>query len=371
MLIKARESLKEVLDLFRAHERKIIRGAFIRATEKKISAWSSVGELRLFHSNERIVAAAVLTQARCRQPVKDFSRTVRFQIEPGDLVVKRLACYPGHERLLSNFLLSLTERASRVWVRLWQEHPVDRAVAHLASAKSKATKILSGSEIVGIWLLGEDLQLRQLPSSERWTTRRLKIDPLCVDAAKAAVLANGSQLVTHYSAQYNDRGSWSALCIRGYGGQSDFIIKPSEMPKEWKKRNKNSLALEIADTDAREKLPELERLIGAVPGIKHRIRIMRLAAGGAIKRHTDLVDLDAGTTNGKNLRIHIPLWTNPWVWFTSWDLAGREIKTQMKKGEAWYLDTRKPHQVENKGKTDRFHLVMDVVSCPDLLRLLR
>ena len=363
--------LQETLDLFRAHERGIVRGAFIRATEKKLVLWSLANELKLIRSPHRVVAAAVLALARCSQPVKDFSRATRFHIEPGELIVKRLACQPGYESSVSSYLLSLTNKAPRVWLRLWQEHPIDRAVADLTSAKLKATKILSGSEIVGIWLLGKDLRLEKPLPSEGWTMRRLRIDPFCIDDARKAVLAKGDHLITHYSTQYNDRASWSALCIRGYGGRSDFILKPSEMPKEWKKRNRKSLALEIADTDARQKFPQLEPLIEAVPGIKHRVRIMRLAAGGAIKRHTDSVDPDAGTAYGKNLRIHIPLSTNPAVWFTSWDLKGGEIRSRMKEGEAWYLDTRKPHQVENTGKTDRLHLVMDVVSCPKLLGLLR
>lgn len=365
------DSLQEALDLFRAHERGIIRGPFLRATGTRISSWSAANQLKLIRSRDGLLAAAVLAVARYRQPVKDFSRSTRFHIEPGDLIVKRLACQRGYERICSRFLLSLTAKTPRVWLRLWQEHPVDRAVAHLASAKSKATKILSGSELVGIWLLGEGVRPAKLPPSEQWTIRRLKIDPLSVDDAKVAVLAKGDQLITHYSTQYNDRASWSALCIRGYKGRSDFIIKPSEMPKAWKKCNQKTLALEIADTDARKKLPELESLIEVVPGIKHRIRIMRLAAGGSIKRHTDSVDVDAGTTQAKTLRIHIPICTNSAVWFTSWDPKGREVKTRMKEGEVWYLDTRKPHQVENNGKTDRLHLVMDVVSCPELIALLR
>jgi hypothetical protein len=365
------DSLQEALDLFRAHERGIIRGPFLRATGTRISSWLAANQLKLIRSRDGLLAAAVIAVARFRQPVKDFSRATRFHIEPGDLIVKRLACRSGYEQVCSSFLISLTATTPRVWLRLWQEHPVDRGVAHLAYAKSRATKILSGSELVGIWLIGKDVRLAKLPPSERWTIRRLQIDPLSVDDAKLGVLAKGDQLVTHYSTQYNDRGSWSALCVRGYGGRSDFIIKPSEMPKEWRKHNQQSLVLKIEDTDAREKLPELEPLIRAVPGVKHRVRLMRLAAGGSIKRHTDSVDPDAGTTNGKNLRIHIPLYTNSTVWFTGWDLNGHEVKARMREGEAWYLDTRKPHQVENRGNTDRLHLVMDVVSCPKLLELLR
>jgi hypothetical protein len=92
--------------------------------------------------------------------------------------------------------------------------------------------------------------------------------------------------------------------------------------------------------------------------------------GGSIKRHSDVIDREAGTTENKILRIHVPIFTNPLVRFTSWDRFGRQKTTHMKESEVWYLDTRKPHQVENNGNMDRLHLVMDVVSCPELLSAL-
>jgi aspartyl/asparaginyl beta-hydroxylase (cupin superfamily) len=43
----------------------------------------------------------------------------------------------------------------------------------------------------------------------------------------------------------------------------------------------------------------------------------------------------------------------------------------MAPGEAWYLDTRKPHTARNDGEEPRVHLVIDAEATPDLLDLLR
>ena len=51
-------------------------------------------------------------------------------------------------------------------------------------------------------------------------------------------------------------------------------------------------------------------------------------------------------------------------------LDGAPEVTNMAVGEAWYLDTRKPHQAINGGDTDRIHLVVDVQSNDKLLALL-
>src|SRR5450759_1511752 len=196
------------------------------------------------------------------------------------------------------------------------------------------TKILSGGELVGIWCFGNAPQPQPLPAHEYWALRRLALRHLPVVAAEGAVLRKSTDLISHYSAKYNSRSSLSALALRGYGGKTDFIIKPSEMPKTWKGQNRAKLEWEISDTPLRAELPELKPLIDAVPGIKQRIRIMCLRAGGMIKRHSDAIDKDAGTAPGKILRIHIPICTNSRVWFTAWNLDGGKTGAHMGAGEA-------------------------------------
>ena len=42
----------------------------------------------------------------------------------------------------------------------------------------------------------------------------------------------------------------------------------------------------------------------------------------------------------------------------------------MGKGELWYLDMRKPHTAINFGEEDRYHLIIDVKSGPELRKWL-
>jgi hypothetical protein len=71
------------------------------------------------------------------------------------------------------------------------------------------------------------------------------------------------------------------------------------------------------------------------------------------------------------IRLHIPLKTNDKVIFTSWDNNGNKCVHNMKKGECWFLDTRRPHTAVNGGDDIRIHLVADVWSNEDTRRLLK
>lgn len=39
---------------------------------------------------------------------------------------------------------------------------------------------------------------------------------------------------------------------------------------------------------------------------------------------------------------------------------GKKTEINMKEGECWYLDIRKPHKAINQGDTNRIHLVVDI-----------
>ena len=183
-------------------------------------------------------------------------------------------------------------------------------------------------------------------------------------------LKNISEFTNHYS-NYNAKGSWSALSLRGYRSDPAFITKPIEMNKKWKAENPDSLEWQIEDTPLRAQFPEVENLLKQLPGEKHRIRFMRLKPkGGELRRHTDLVDPDQGIADGKLARIHIPIVTNDKVLFQNWDWDGNGDPINMKEAEAWYLDVRKPHRAVNGGEDYRIHLVIDVVSNPALRELM-
>ena len=55
--------------------------------------------------------------------------------------------------------------------------------------------------------------------------------------------------------------------------------------------------------------------------------------------------------------------------FTSWDMYGRKHTVNMKEGELWYLDIRKPHTAINNGEQTRIHLVVDIEANDSCRRL--
>jgi hypothetical protein len=172
----------------------------------------------------------------------------------------------------------------------------------------------------------------------------------------------------HYS-NYND-GGWSAITLRGYSPDPNFIIKPLEMNDKWHEKHKDQ-EYYIQDTSAYDLFPEVRDIINMVSKTAKvdRVRIMKLEAGKVIEKHTDLVDSECGIDIGEVPRFHIPIDTHDDCWFEVYGMNGKEV-FKFKEGELWYLDTRKPHRVVNKGPT-RTHLVFDLYTDEDLLNKLK
>jgi hypothetical protein len=142
-----------------------------------------------------------------------------------------------------------------------------------------------------------------------------------------------------------------------------MIEKPSEMNDKWQKENgKNNYFLQ--DTPLMKEFePYIGHILNMLPAKKERVRLMKLEPdGGVLDRHTDQTDRYLGTEDGDIIRLHIPIFTNDDVFFSSWDWDGNEVTAQMREGELWYLDIRKPHRATNGGRTERVHLVIDVVA---------
>ena len=76
-----------------------------------------------------------------------------------------------------------------------------------------------------------------------------------------------------------------------------------------------------------------------------------LLAGGKIKAHNDVHEsFHCGH------RIHVPITTNPRVWFT---IDGRPF--QLNVGQAYELNNQKQHSVVNRGAEDRITFIFDYV----------
>lgn len=361
------EKLRAVKAVFDAHDKGQVLSVFSKMKEANIAtAWID-GKLRLMGKHDAPQAVAIATVLKRGASIRDFTGQVRTELMPGDIVVNRFACLPGLDDLAAKWLGMLadpSETAVMVWT--WGERRgLLDSLFWCGGFRQVCHRISTGSEITAGMIAGAARAAYLVPAYEAATLVKLPgtfdPDPLLEQVAEAA-----PEFTRHYST-YN-AGGWEAVALRGYAplgcvpSPAD-IVKPAEMPKPWKRSNPTSDEWVCADTPLRAALPAVEPLLaGLGMGCAfHRIRLMRLAPGGGeLKRHADIVDPDAGVEDGKAARIHIPLLTNLDVKFRQWKLSGEQIEVHMAAGEAWYLDTRKPHTAKNAGQTDRIHLVVDV-----------
>lgn len=377
--------LRALTEPFKAADQGIILGGFTGWMERDTAEAAHRAQggdegLRYVASDDGTpVACLVWRRVRNRQGLKDFTGHVRARMEPGDVMVERMGCLPGHEHrgraLLAALASEVVGPGEAMFVNSWQESAIHRAMLEAIPVQLVAVKIPASSELLGIYgLARKPRELTFVPPSEEetWGLRRLalRLPAEELDAAVAAV-DRVPAWADHYSS-YNKGHAWSAVSLRGFSNHPAFIVKPAEMSKAWKRDNAATLDASCRDTVARRAFPDLEPLIRRIPGEHQRIRLMRLSPGGGeLTRHADITDLEAGTGDRKLLRIHIPLVTNPGVQFSSWTLTGQQYARNFRVGEAWYLDTRKPHTAINGGDTPRVHLVIDAYSSPELLDLLR
>ncbi len=82
-----------------------------------------------------------------------------------------------------------------------------------------------------------------------------------------------------------------------------------------------------------------------------RAIVARLRAGENIKAHSDVhQSFHCGH------RIHVPITTNPKVWFT---IDGRPYQFEV--GQAYEINNQKQHSVTNRGDEDRITFIFDYV----------
>jgi hypothetical protein len=360
------DKLQEYTEFFRRFDHEVTKTSIPVAYQAPVAEWLEEGTPRETVKNGEIQCIIVSKEVLSNTPVRDFSGTVKFVMHPGDILVERVA--------FQNFdcakqdIRRILEEHDNVIFELWEEKPECQELVKHFGLQWLCTKILQTDELVGVY------GACSLPTSVNYdkydllSVARLKLDPADVREC-ACSLERVPAYIDHYSLCSKEH-SWSAVSLRGYGGLTEFISKPSEMSQKWKDENPDKRDWSVSDTPLRPHLPEFEPLIEAIPGRKDRIRLMRLKPGGGeIYRHTDIQDKDAGTAKGKLMRIHIPITTNQQVLFECWDLRGVNQINHMRPGEPWYMDVRKPHRVENKGTTDRIHLVIDVESNEALKQL--
>ena len=291
----------------------------------------------------------------------------KIELGENDSYIFDVACDVGYEKWLGLLLerhYSKNVLGTTV-VECDMQHKQIRTLFETLGFERIDNKVSSFADMYGIWCRqNELLPIEKIEESQECSLQRLiMVVPPVQPLVKQLYKIEDELFANHYS-NYNKGNTWKGIVLKGYGGKEDFIIKPSDMTNSWKKENKEKLDRECKDTPLRKRLDEVEKFIELLEVEENdieRIRILKLGKDeGELERHTDIQDRDAGLNDGQWARLHFPLVTNDWVFFTQWNTDGTETVAHMDIGELWYLDMRKPHTAINHGDEDRYHLIIDV-----------
>ncbi len=118
-------------------------------------------------------------------------------------------------------------------------------------------------------------------------------------------------------------------------------------------------------TEALQQCQYVQQIIASLGIVVGRSRFMRLAPGKGVPAHSD-----TDYSWRHRVRIHIPVVTDPEIYFTS-GAAGSESAVSVHKsaGEAWIFDNWREHSVTNDSDIERIHLVIDTVGTASFWKL--
>lgn len=350
------DELRPVTEVFGEFDKGLILGAFSGVKDNAVAEWREAGKLHLFADGHAAVIASVTSR---QQGHKDFTGETRLTAPSGTMQIDRIAAAGAGVRIADILPRLVSNYDGPVVAQGWVEHPAVVEAMVEAGLVWVGSKVKASSELVGIWQRG--CEVSSIAEPDLWTIRQspsLEFDPA---ELAAEITAAGIEWVDHYSS-YNQRHSWTAISLRSFGGDQGFVEKPAEMSKGWKAEHPDALDWPVLDTPLMDTLPLCAGIVRGL-GQVERVRLMRLAPkDGELSRHADITDRDAGTADGRVMRLHFPIVTNDAVMFNSWSLLGEREEHHMAAGHAYYLDVRKPHAATNTGDTDRVHLVVDVLA---------
>jgi len=143
--------------------------------------------------------------------------------------------------------------------------------------------------------------------------------------------------VAHFNQDYFE-GEWSGVSLRSSSGDSRQL------------NSRTAPEISFTDTPTLQRCQYVREILATFQCTLRAVRFLKLAAGSRIREHRDS---DLGYEDGQ-MRFHIPVTTNPDLQFF---LDAHRVELQP--GECWYLNLSLPHWVENRGTTDRVHLVID------------
>jgi hypothetical protein len=142
--------------------------------------------------------------------------------------------------------------------------------------------------------------------------------------------------VSHFNANYHD-GGWQGAALRSPGGDAGRLYPDAGGGAQ-------------RDTELMAACPQIAAQLRRIESPLRSVRILRLAAGSVIREHRD----DDLLPEAGEARLHVALATNEDVEFYV-----DNARVILLPGECWYLDLSRPHRVQNRGRQDRIHLVID------------
>jgi hypothetical protein len=162
---------------------------------------------------------------------------------------------------------------------------------------------------------------------------RFDIDRLHGDLAKV--------LPHEWSPHYNERdygGTWRGIALRSATGSSrDLQALPGG-------------GGDFSATGVLERCAYFREVLSAFHCPLKSVRLLGLAPQSFIREHSDHA---LGYDDGE-VRIHIPIRTNPGVEFY---VAGERLL--LEEGASYFVNVNLPHRVNNRGPSERVHLVID------------
>lgn len=358
------EKLRRLAAPFREAHRRLCFGAFSLVREADIAL--AIEAQEIVHTP---AGGALFRRLKRPGSFTDFTGRAH-EIPEGALYCRAFAA--GSTLEASALLHAMDSRrdGGPFYVEIFEEDPVAKIVVPEIFSYV-ASKITAGGEVKGVYRLG--YHESEIDKADERTLSILERDFLSPEdlAEIRAELDAFAPWAQHYSS-YNKRSSWQAFSLRGYQADPAFVIKPAEMSLRWKAEHVEMLSAKCEDTEAAARFPATMLIARGLAPELDRVRFMRLEAGGGeLSRHADITDREAGTADGKVVRLHFPIWTNAGVRFCGWSARGEECHLHMPEGAMCYLDQRKPHTARNGGDAARVHLVVDVRSNDQIREMLR
>ena len=345
----------------------------IASKEQNLDPFKKINWKNLYDANEKgrlffkeidgeLVWSYIIGESKTNRGVKDFADDIVGTIKVGDLQVSRFAYKDNYKqdliddiedkRKIDNFMFK-DDKKDLWFTDVNMELDKDKSLCNDINSTWLSSKVTAvGSEVRGIWYSGDTKQKGFQPY-EDLKIKKMNISSITNKECKELV----SDIINYQEAL----NSWSYDGINGnYGGPEKTWSTIEIVPI-----NPNS---EI-DYKIIDNLPKLKKIIEDITTVEKCtwIVITRVEPKkGIIMRHSDIGhdSWDYQTKNGlklgQSLRVHFPLQVDNDCVFTQVGIDGIEEDYNLKVGEYYYMDKRKPHWVVNNSDNFRFHVIMDL-----------